>query len=95
MNSQEALEAVRKGIYSFASKDMKLEARCMALEALVFGLGEHLGFDRAEMEKKLGDAEALALQTLLEKAEKQDPAAAARLDQRPDVPDLPEETPPQ
>jgi len=94
MNPREALEAVQKGIYALASKDMKLEAYCQALEAAILEIGEKLDMPPDALRQRIREAYAAALQNALERAEAQDPRAAAHLDDRPDLPDLPNETPP-
>jgi hypothetical protein len=73
------------------SKTIRLEARCDALEIACETLARKAGIPAGQMLKTIDDMTAAFHQKRLERVENASPAIAAEIDNRPSMPDLPDE----
>ncbi|MDP9099322.1 MAG: hypothetical protein M3N48_10080 [Verrucomicrobiota bacterium] len=69
---------------------LELKARCAALEYVLQSLSLKAGCEAGSIEKALSQLTSLIHQRLLERAESLDPALAAQIDVRAELPDLPD-----
>ena len=91
MKIEDIVADLQASVLSVASKTMRLEARCDALEVALRVLAKRSGIDDVKVAKLIRDVTELRHQESLERAEDLSPQLGARLDTRRSLPDIPDE----